>query len=374
MNLNKMKNDLKLFDIRVYILISFIIILLTNTYFSFEESINFGARDGSDYFLIAEEYKNIPHETLEYHKAWRFIIPLFVGFLGDTFNINTYLVFRIFTIIGCLSSIFLFYLILKKLYIDNFHIFFLTSFLIFNPYLFRYFIASPTMLNDLIFINSGLIIALSVINNKKNIFYLGLFLALISRQNSIFFLISIIITKFFFKENFFLKYRDLFFATILTIFLFFINNKFANYNTEYNDAYSLINRFNIFTFNYSLLDFVKYNMFPLLVLLPPIFYIFFEKKNFHLYKVKNEFFFVILLMSLFVTSVAYVGGPMITGKNLIRLINLAYPLIILILLMPIELKKNKYNSLKYLIYTPLFIIWSLHPTFSSIKILSFLKF
>lgn len=369
-----MKLSFTLLDHRVFLFLSFILILLTNNYFSFEESIYFGARDGADYYLIADKLDKIPPETLQYHKAWRFVVPALIGIIAELLNLDIYFVFRIFTIIACLSTLVFFSLILQKLKIDNFHNFFLTSLLIFNPYLFRFYLAMPTMLNDIVFINSGLLIILGIIEKKKSFFYFGFFLALITRQNSIFFLLSLIISKLIFKKNSLITLKDIIFITLLTLLLFSINNKFANYYTFYNDAYSLINRFHLFTFDFTLLDFIKYNLFPLIILLPLLFYLIFEKKNFVLTKIKFELFFIILLMTTFVTSVAYVGGPMITGRNLIRLINLAYPLLILVMILPFELKKNKNLSLKYLFYIPIFFIWSLHPTFSSIKLFTFLKF
>lgn len=369
-----MKIFLRTHDTKILLLLFFIITLLTNSYFSFEDSLNFGARDGGDYFLIAESLKNIDFGKLDYHKAWRFMVPITIGTFADILTLDTYLTFRIFTIILCFAMGVLFYLILKKLMIDDFHIFFLMLFLIFNPYLCRYFLALPTMINDLVFINSGLVFILGIIKNNKKLFYIGLFLALITRQNAIFFLITIIITKLFFKGNSFIKIKDIFLSLILTIIIFIINNKFANSFSVYNETYSIINRFNLFTFNYSFLQFLNYNLFPLIILLPPLIYVIFEKKLLILKKVKHELFFIVLIMSFFLISVAYVGGPMVTGRNLLRLINLGYPLIILILIYPIKLKKNKKNSFKYYIYTPLFFIWSLHPTFSNIHLFNFLKF
>lgn len=361
-------------DIKVLLLLLFILTLLTNNYFSFEDSLNFGAKDGADYFLIADNLQNIDFGELEYHKAWRFIVPITIGVFAEILNLDTYITFRIFTIISCFTMCVLFYLILKKLEIDDFHIFFLILFLIFNPYLCRYFLALPTMINDLIFINSGLVFILGIIKNNKKIFYIGLFLALITRQNSIFFLLSVIIVKFFFKSNSLIKYKDIFLSLILTILVFIMNNKFANSYSVYNESYSLIYRFNLFTLNYTIFQFIEYNLFPLIILFPPLIYVFFEKKSLICNKTKSEFFFIILIISFFIISVAYVGGPMITGRNLLRLINLAYPLIILTLIFPIHLKKNKKNSFKYFIYTPIFFIWSLHPTFSNIQLFNFLRF
>ena len=42
--------------LKVFLIISFLFILLTNNYFSYDQSLIFGARDGADYFLIAQNY------------------------------------------------------------------------------------------------------------------------------------------------------------------------------------------------------------------------------------------------------------------------------------------------------------------------------
>ena len=64
--------------LRFLLIISFIFVVITNNYFSYEESIVFGARDGADYFLIAQNFPNISHDALAHHKAWRFIIPMLI--------------------------------------------------------------------------------------------------------------------------------------------------------------------------------------------------------------------------------------------------------------------------------------------------------
>ena len=360
--------NFKSLDQNIYIFLCFILLILTNSHFTYEESLVFGARDGFDYFTIANEFGNIPQETLSYHKAWRFIIPSLVGFVSKFFDLNTFLTFRIFAIIGSLSAIYIFNSILKKLKLEKSHIFFLSLIFIFNPYLFRYFIANPTMLNDLIFVNSALLITLSYIERDKRLFYVGLLLGLLTRQNAIFYLISLVLIKIIFKNNSFFKFKDLIYSIILTLLIFFINNNFANLYTEYNDAYSFTNRFNLLTFNYSINEFIVYNLFLLIIVIPIFAYVFIERKIFLKEIIKSEFYFLIFFIAFFICSIAYVNGPNMTGKNLMRLCNLVYPLIILIIVHPFKLNKNRNIGFKY-IYILLIFLWSLHPTFSSISIL-----
>ena len=68
------------------------------------------------------------------------------------------------------------------------------------------------------------------------------------------------------------------------------------------------------------------------------------------------------------------GGPIETGKNIIRLINLVYPLIILIGALSMNLKKHSLSSMRFYLFSFLFAIWSFHPTFSKIKIFSLVNF
>ena len=228
------------------------------------------------------------------------------------------------------------------------------------------------MLNDLVFINSALLIILSHTNNDKKLFYIGLLLGLFTRQNAIFYLISVIFIKIIFKKIFF-KLRDIILSIILTIFIFSINNNFANLYTEYNQSYSFANRFNLFTFNYSIYEFIIYNLFLLIIIIPIIGYVFIEREKYLKNFVKSEFYLLVFFFTFFMCSIAYVGGPMITGKNLIRLCNLVYPLIIVLMIYPFKLDTNTKIGYKYL-YIPILFLWSLHPTFSNINLFNFLKF
>ena len=130
----------ELLKLKIFLLTSFLFVAISNTYFSYEQSIIYGARDGADYFLIAQNFPNVPNDVLAYHRAWRFIIPSLIGFLGKIFNLDVYLIFRVFVFIFCIIIILIFLEILKSLKFNTFHIYFLSSFIIFNPYLFRFFI------------------------------------------------------------------------------------------------------------------------------------------------------------------------------------------------------------------------------------------
>ena len=364
----------ELLRLKIFLLISFLFVVISNTYFSYEQSIIYGARDGVDYFLIAQNFPNVPIDVLEYHKAWRFIIPSLIGFLGKIFNLDVYLIFRAFVFIFCIIIILIFLEILKSLKFNSFHIYFLSSFIIFNPYLFRFFIALPTMINDLIFICATLLLILGFIKNRKFFFYLGILLSVFTRQNSIFLLLSIIIIKLIYKKKSIFKIKDIFILTVIFAFFYLLNNYYANTYTVYNDAYSIENRLGLFTIKYSLDAFLKYNFFPMIIILPLLGYLAIENRKFDLMQLNSEFFVFIVLLALFIISVGYLGGPIISGKNIIRLINLGYPLLILIGASSINFKNYKFDSLRFYFYNILFILWSFHPTFSKVKIFDNIRF
>tara|TARA_B100000029_G_C17593790_1_gene963386 strand:- start:2442 stop:3554 length:1113 start_codon:yes stop_codon:yes gene_type:complete len=361
-------------NLKLILILSFIFILITNNYFSYNQSLIFGARDGADYYLIANNFPNIPFDILQNHKAWRFIIPALIGLTAKIINIELYLLFRIFVFIFSIMAIVIFFNILTHLKINNFHIFFLTSFLIFNPYLFRYFLACPTMINDLIFVNAVQLLFLGILKKNRFFYYIGILLSIFSRQNSIFILLSIIIVKFIFKKNSALKIKDVIISIVLFFLFFSLNTSFANFYSEYNNIYSFSERFALFKLNYSFLVFLEYNMFVLIILLPLFGYLIIEKKNFYLNKINLEVFILISLVVFFTILVAYAGGPVITGKNIVRLINLAFPLIILIGALSINFKRHSINSIRFYLFLLMFSAWSLHPTFSKVKIFSIFNF
>ena len=49
--MTKFDESLKL---KIFLIISFFFVVFTNNYFPYEQSVFFGARDGEDYFLIAQ--------------------------------------------------------------------------------------------------------------------------------------------------------------------------------------------------------------------------------------------------------------------------------------------------------------------------------
>ena len=86
-------------------------------------------------------------------------------------------------------------------------------------------------------------------------------------------------------------------------------------------------------------------------------------------------------LNLFVIVTAFIlimqpllGGPVITGKNFIRLANYSYPILLISfsIISTFDIKQN--TLFKNIVYFLFLIIWSLHPTYSIINIFESLKF
>jgi hypothetical protein len=363
--------------INIYIIFSVIFIILTTPNFSILETVSLGgASDGREYYSISKKAPSFA-ENIQYIKAERFLIPYTIGVISKYSGLDLFLAYKIFSFLLILYLIKIFVKILKTLKLNNNSILLSVSLIIFNPYLLRYFLSIPTMIGDLIFIISSLLIFDGLINKNKTKIYSGFIISLIARQNGIIFLISFFISKFIFKKKSIISNLDTiyFFSIFLTIF--FINTFYATNSSPPNKQIAelyYVTLFGIFTFNYSLNEFILYCLFPILSF-GPITLLLLTKNIVSINKMNLEFSIIIILSFLGIVGVAFISGPNITGKNLLRLSNFIYPSMILFINI-LFLEKVEFLSKKIYLFISLVLLffWSLHPTFSNIKLFESLKF
>ena len=108
------------------------------------------------------------------------------------------------------------------------------------------------------------------------------------------------------------------------------------------------------------------NFLPL-ILVPLLFNFKFDYDNF----INDQILLICVLISLMICFTAFIAGPIITGKNIIRLINLSYPFLIYIIFKLINKKKVFVSNIKKLSIFLFMILWSLHPTFTNINLFKF---
>jgi hypothetical protein len=349
------------------LLFAFIILFLflTNSYFSLEDSLKYGAADGYFYNIIAEKFPNFPNEKMSAHYAQRFIIPYLIGFISKVFFIETILTFRILTILLIFIIIYLFKNINEELGINKITIFISSSILVLNPYLFRFYLSNPTIIVDLFFIIGFLGLILSIIKNNKLFFYFFFIIGLISRQTALAFLISSFVCFFFQKKKFFKK-RDLIFLSLITIITFlFIKN--ITDQISFSNSFpwkSTTGIFHYFFRNFNIINLFIFLTLPLIGYFQIIFFYFLIKKNKKKFSIDKIFIFILSATVVIILQPIF-GGPLITGKNIIRLTLLALPAILILIN-----RKYSLNQISKNLYFFIFFLFmsSLHPRFSKILI------
>ena len=343
--------------------ISLFFFFLSNKYFLFSESLHYGAADGYFYNIIAENFPKFPREEINFHYAQRFLIPYFIGFLSKIFSISAFLMFRIVTVLLMLCILVLFIKINKRLKIKPEIIFISFSILVLHPYLFRFYLATSTIIIDLFFILSFLGIIKSIIDKNRINLYLFIFIGLISRQTSLAFLIAIIFI-FISKKNKFLKFKDFCLILLMSALALIMINRLTS-NMFVSDAFpyqAITGIIHYLFFNFNLINFVIFIFFSVFGFFSIMIYYFLFKKqksNF-LY---NEINIFILISSIIIILQPVMGGPIVSGKNIIRLTILCLPAILIVTNSQVE---SKFNLTKKIFIIFLFL-FSLHPTFSNIK-------
>jgi hypothetical protein len=303
-------------------------------------------------------------------------LPYLIGLFSKSTGLDLFLTYKILSVVAFLYLIILFIRILKKINLSENTIILSTSLIVFNPYLFRYFLSIPTMIGDLVFMIASLLILEGLLKKEKPKVFYGFIISLIARQNGIIFLISFFASKLLFKDKSFFKLKDVIFFLIIAISIYSINTFYAINAAPVDQKGSVFYK-TILTgtlgFNYTFKEFILFLTYPFLSFGPILALLIYKKINLK-EKIDMELIFILILSFLGIVGVAFIAGPTVAGKNFIRLSNFILPsLIILINLVFIE-RMNLINKKYYLFFiTIFFIFWSFHPTFSKINIFAPLR-
>ncbi len=359
----------------VYLSIILIFIFFSNSYFNFDESLIFGGADGKSYFDISKHSPYLSKEAIQPIHAERFFFSYLIGIFSKIFFIEIYILNRIivfFLIIFINKYIIDFLLQLNK---SNHFIFLTLLVLNLNPYFTRFYIAVPLILNDLIFILGSIICIHSLSEKNKKQFFLGLILSSFARQSAAAICLSILCLKILNKKKFFLKSSDIFISYFIFLLIYFMGYLYSS-NIPIEGSRSeqyFITIFGLFIENKSFRELLIYFTWPFLSYGPLIIYFLLLIKNNLLFKKENyDLNLFIFIFSILIIIQPILQGVEVSGKNIIRLCNLAYPgILIYFILNSKKFRINKFISLFIIIVT---LIWSSHPTFSLFTYLEKFKF
>ncbi len=360
-------------NIYISVFFLFFLVLFTNSFHDYNQILSFGGADGYSYFEISKNSPFISKSSIQPIHAERFIIPYIIGLISKIFNFEILIIYRLVVILLIILIIIQFLDYLYKYNTNTKIIFCLTSIIILNPYLTRFYISNPLIINDLFFIY-GSIISIKGVNNKdKLIFFFGLLVASIARQSAAAIIISIFIVQFF-DKNFFLKKKDILISLLLFSIIYSMGYIYSNqipYTQSRTDQY-FVTLFGLLTEEVSMDKLILFFTWPFLSFGPLIFFFLIFIKEIKLERKRVDLNLFILTYCILVIIQPILQGYDVTGKNIIRLTTYSFIPLILLSIQNARFRKN----LNYGYYITFFIIiiWTCHPTFSKFKFLEILKF
>lgn len=370
------------FKICLFLLFTFLIIFFSNSHFTFIETLTYGGADGASYLSISKASPNITLEKITPIHSERFFFPYLIGILSKIFNFEIFYLYKLFVVINLILINFYLYKIFKLIKIDNQMIFLVLSIINFNPYFSRFYIAVPTIINDLFLILGFTIVIYNITNHKVNnsSLLIGSAISFASRQTSIALIIAYLTVYFFLKKRIINFKYEVYISSLFILFLilsFYYSSHTFDTPGYRQDLYSFETRvLGLFLQKTSLNEKLIFLLFPILSYGPLlIFLVLFRRFNFNLKElIKSEKIIYLVILTTLVFLQPILSGPEISGRNIIRLTTLGIsPFVVLIFLITKE-RNFKFKKLKLIILFYIIIFFhSFHPTFSNIDIFEFLK-
>ena len=359
------KKQIKIYYI--YIIFCLIFISFTTEYLNLEDIIYFANQtDAISYFEIAKLSPSIPvdSEIIIKHVAQRFLIPYLIGWTSKILQIDLFVTFKIFTFIFIFLYILIIDLIRVKLSLNFVNSILFYSLLFLNPYITRNHLFNPVQAHDMLFFCLGLVFAYSIIKNKYILNIIIVFFSIFLRQTSIaMFLASsvyLILNK---KIKIFIYFIIIF--LLLFIFIISLGNRISNDIFPIHLTYGIL--FYDFT-NFEKL--IKFFLLPLVAFFPLSFVIVGKKIN----NIKEKYVYILIFCCALMIGQPLAAGPDGSLGNVVRIANLCFPILTLLIFYFYDFSIFFRKKLLFGMFIVGLFFWSLHPTFSTIKIFSFLRF
>lgn len=351
----------------IYFLYAFFFIFLTTNFLNVDGLIyEANQADIISYRIIYENSPNIPYQIdeLQKHVSQRFLIPYLIGYLSYLTSLEVEILFKIFGIITTILIAHIIYVISNIIKLNSDEKLIYLSLFFFNPYLIRYYFFNYIQLQDLIFLYFSFLFIYFFIKEKDSPLIIISAASLYFKQSGLALIITAIFC-FLFKK----KIKLLFFLVALSFVVFFNIKLLSDYMTS--SPFPIGNVINIFGYNFFNLEEIKrfliFLSFPLLSFFPLLIFLIGEFK-FQNINFKRTILFSLPIIMLIGQPI--LGGPDI-GRNLIRLTSLSYPFLLTFLIYQVDLKKKFENKIILFLFISFLHAWSMHPTFSKIKMLIF---
>lgn len=336
-------------------------LLITTVHYSYDETLKINQFDGESYYNISLSYVKDINLQIPFHHAQRFFFPSLVGQISKLIQFDIFLLYKIIVLIFFGLSCLIIYKIILSTNLNFLDSITVLSILLLNPYLVRYHISVPTMLNDMAFIFSCFLFLYAIKFSSAKLIFLSCIISLLSRQTGLFICIASII--YFFKEK---KYLYLILTIIFFILVFNLSKKYAISisDSQFNFAHltGLFNDFlNLNNFKFKII----WLFLPLICFFPVIVFLILRNNMQLNYNYKN---IILIFLILSITGISYLAGPTMAGRNILRQVAPALPFLLFLIIDASQ--QNKMTKLKKnmnILLIILCFIFSMHPTYSIIN-------
>tara|TARA_B100001093_G_C26751881_1_gene981551 strand:+ start:92 stop:1201 length:1110 start_codon:yes stop_codon:yes gene_type:complete len=359
---------MKNYNINVFyflIILFFTIIFLTNNFHNYKEILIFGGADGYSYYEISKYSPYKAEVEIQAIHSERFLIPYFLGFLKNLTNLDIIFLYRISTCVLifliCLQT---FKIIKLKEFDFSYNISIaLFALIIFNPYITRFYIANPLIVNDLFFVYGSLIAINGIDKKSRKTLFTGLIIAAIARQSAVAILLSMILVNFSMKSDF-ISFKKILVSIFILVIIYTIGFIYSSLvpqeGTRANSYY--ITLFGLLTENKSFNEILIFFIWPFLSFGPLILFFLIFFKGFRIKKERLELSYFILFYCIFIIIQPILQGVGVSGKNIIRLTTFSFIPILILIFINFELRKK--SKIKLIIFMTIISLWTCHPTFS----------
>lgn len=359
------KNQIKIYYI--YTLFCFIFISLTTEYLSLEDIIYVANQtDVISYSELAKVAPDLPTDSdlIIKHVAQRFLVPYVIGLTSKLLNIDLFITFKLFTFIFVIFYIYLIDFIRRKLNFNFINSILFFSILFLNPYIVRNHLFQPVQAHDILFFSFGLIFAYTVIKKDYFLNITTIIFCIFLRQTSIAMFLA---SSIYFIIN--KKFKSFFILLIIFTLFFLLIINIGNSISSHVFPIHLTYRLLFYDFS-NLEKLFKFFLLPLVAFFPLFIFFIGSKKEDIDYKAAYTLLFCCLLM---------IGQPLAAGPdgslgNVVRIANLCFPILAVAIFYIFDFSNIFKNRIIFFIFNSGLFFWSMHPTFSTIKIFSILRF
>jgi hypothetical protein len=166
------------------------LVLLTNRWLTFDEGISvLVADDTRSYMALAQAAPLLPSEQtqpkLPSNHAMRLVPAWLVGVAAYATGTDEFRMFVVMTLIVCSGIVWTLHRILCTLELSDAQYTLCMGMFVLNPYTFRYYLAVPAMVGDMVFVCGLGMVILGLLRVQITTLVLGSVLAVLGRQNAI---------------------------------------------------------------------------------------------------------------------------------------------------------------------------------------------